>query len=166
MMEIGTEAGNPDKPRRRGWCAAHTRCRGCCIGWAVTLGIIVFVSAVLAIVFWPRLLLICLEYQAIRVTLTPWSGLVPKPSVDIVVPWTIDSSNLWSIEIKKVQVRSSARGGGERAWGSWGFVSIPWLRGSQSASVTHLLTERYHRPQIMHIMHTMHTLQSHVHSTQ
>ena len=131
-MEIGTETGNPDKPRSRGWCAAHTRCRGCCIGWAVTLGIIVFVSAVLAIVFWPRLLLICLEYQAIRVTLTPWSGLVPKPSVDIVVPWTIDSSNLWSIEVKKVQVRNSTGGvgGAGRKAARVGFMgvrSIPWL---------------------------------------
>eukprot|EP00947_MAST-08B_sp_MAST-8B-sp1_P001256 g1256.t1 len=89
----------------KSWCARHPKCR-CCSICGATTGLILLIFAA---VFWPRLLLVCVEYAnpGLRASVTQQALSATSPvEVRLAVPIKTNNRNLWSISVPKVRVES------------------------------------------------------------
>ena len=85
-----------DDNATKSWCARHPKCRCCSICGGVTLLLLI----ILAIIFWPRLILLCVDY-----TNSGLSASVTQQALTASSPVEITPSRLESIRRKSSETR-------------------------------------------------------------
>jgi len=152
QMKGGHAANHGAAPGRKGCCTRRRRCLRRCSQLMVLL---VVLLAVLAGIFWPRFLLVCLHYSSTSVLLTT-AGSPPGARVSFEMPVSIASTNLWGIKVDRLRLtafyegnydaaiaRGSADGFELKVRGNTSFdlsVSASDLNAAQASSLTNYVT--------------------------
>jgi len=84
-------------PQRRSSCDQHRRCIRCCTYCCLSM---LIVLGILALIFWPRLLVICINYSQLSTRL----NVAQAAAIEMVVPVSIASSNWWGIRLDFIEV--------------------------------------------------------------
>lgn len=94
-----------DDNATKSWCARHPKCRCCSICGGITLLLLI----ILAIIFWPRLILLCVDYtnSGLSASVTQQALTASSPvEVRMNIPIKTKSHNLWSLHVPKVRVEA------------------------------------------------------------
>lgn len=125
------KVGEVEVQPRPSCCVRHSRCIFCSI---CCLAFLLVIAGVLTVLFWPRLILMCVRYAEMRGDLnlrqSPSSPFLAFAPV-LTVPMTIDNYNLWTLSAD-VTLTAYASGG----------TDAPMVRGSTKAYMhPNVLTE-------------------------
>ena len=91
------------------WCQRHNKIR--CLGMCGLFTLIFLI--IMAIVFWPRITFICVDYASASVTLPAIPITTPTPEIGISIPITVDNGNLWGMTIRNIEVEGYYKGNEE-----------------------------------------------------
>ena len=95
-----------DVGKQESCCARHRKCVRCC-GCCCLLTILLLV--VVGVIFWPRTLLICIDYSRTTLRLE-FTHLPPKLATSFTLPVSVKSENLWGIHLTSVGVDGYYKG--------------------------------------------------------